>query len=900
MKNLIKSNTDTQEQVTPEAISDKGHGENPCSEKTSGECAARNEGAAKTSIACGYPDIGMSPPILGVLEPRHRKMLMEESAISEAAIEARGYFSISVKEIAKTLGFSEKQAQTVSVSGALCIPVFNHAGEPSGYTLRPDIPRNGANGKPGKYESLPEQPPVLDVAPLTRHLIGDVSKPLIITEGTKKADAAASQGLPAIALNGVYGFRGKNATGGAAVLPDWEYIPVNERIVYLVFDSDAATNPRVEAALFRVARFLGSRRAIVKIVHLPHGENGKKTGLDDFFARGGTVAELFALARDVDSLHEGKRKRKDEQHREKLEKLLSNGKPVIETYDRQMTDVMIEMEDAIAVINAVNPMLYHGTAGVVSLAHDNRGNPDLALARRETIQSIAAAAANWTHTTPREGPRSVAPPLERCSNYLADSRYWKNLLPLDAIAEAPFFAADGSLCATPGYHKGARTWLHLPTGFSLPDITPTRENVDRAKKLLMEQVLGEVAFADPSSRAHALALIFLAFVRAMIAGPTPLHLFDSPTQGSGKTYTVQVCTAPFARVVPSTDKKNEEEMRKFLMSQLATGQSHLFLDNIKTGLGDPNLAAAITSPLGTFSGRLIGTNSQIQVSTRCVWVATSNNAILDKDAVERCMVIKLDTGMENPGQRRFKQDPLAFIEKNRAEVVGAILTLVKHWQAQGSPVYAGPHQWRFPEWQRTMGGILECMGVKGFLDNLETYRDALDPETAGWREFVGVWFQEYGEKFVGAADLVPHALLVDELAGRLEGSRGSVSHESRSMALSMGKLLQKRCDAVFGGYKVVRGTPGNKGVRWRLQALQSPAKAASAATDVLTATGHSGDSGDSGSNSNTPRETEILVSRKKGLIYYEKCQSGDAVAITPTITTITTPAPAAPSTAYLH
>ena len=41
-----------------------------------------------------------------------------------------------------------------------------------------------------------------------------------------------------IDLLGVWSWRGTNSDGGIAALPDWDYIALNGREVYIVFDSD--------------------------------------------------------------------------------------------------------------------------------------------------------------------------------------------------------------------------------------------------------------------------------------------------------------------------------------------------------------------------------------------------------------------------------------------------------------------------------------------------------------------------------------------------------------------------------------------------------------------------------------------------------------------------------------
>ena len=148
------------------------------------------------------------------------------------------------------------------------------------------------------------------MAPLTRDQIGDPCKPLIITEGAKKADAAASRGLCALNLNGVWAWRGKNAQGGLTALPDWENIAFKgqkPRWVLLCFDSDVTQKSGVESALRRLYPFLEARGARVSVVYLPEGADGEKTGLDDFFARGADVAALFALAQELRPAKESRR-----------------------------------------------------------------------------------------------------------------------------------------------------------------------------------------------------------------------------------------------------------------------------------------------------------------------------------------------------------------------------------------------------------------------------------------------------------------------------------------------------------------------------------------------------------------------------------------------------------------
>ena len=93
-----------------------------------------------------------------------------------------------------------------------------------GHQIRPDDPRYVA-GRAAKYETPTAMHMALDVHPRMRRLLGDPKTPLIVTEGVRKADAAVSVlGVPAVALLGVWNWRGTNLDGGTAALADWEYV----------------------------------------------------------------------------------------------------------------------------------------------------------------------------------------------------------------------------------------------------------------------------------------------------------------------------------------------------------------------------------------------------------------------------------------------------------------------------------------------------------------------------------------------------------------------------------------------------------------------------------------------------------------------------------------------------
>ena len=189
------------------------------------------------------------------LAEQHEKMLLEESGISQDVVEARGYRTVETRSELKRLGFSERQCN----KPGLLIPVYSPTGDIATYQYRPDQPRIDKKGKSVKYETPSGSRMVLDVHPFARERLGNPAVPLFITEGIKKGDSLVSRSLCAVALLGVWAWRGRNDDGGLTALAEWDYVALNDREVYIVFDSDVMLKPQVHRAMVRLKAFLESR-----------------------------------------------------------------------------------------------------------------------------------------------------------------------------------------------------------------------------------------------------------------------------------------------------------------------------------------------------------------------------------------------------------------------------------------------------------------------------------------------------------------------------------------------------------------------------------------------------------------------------------------------------------------
>ena len=201
-----------------------------------------------------------------LLASQHETLLIE-SAISNKVAAARKYLTVDTKAALMRAGFRDYQVRVP----ALACPVYSLAdeGKSTFWQIRPDDPRLDADGKAIKYDQPVGTRMVVDLNPMMRYHLKDPKQCLWITEGIRKADAINSQGEPCLALLGVNNWRGSNEVGGTTAVADWDYVALNGRLVYIVFDSDIMEKPQVHKALVRFKAFLESKKARVKVVYLP-------------------------------------------------------------------------------------------------------------------------------------------------------------------------------------------------------------------------------------------------------------------------------------------------------------------------------------------------------------------------------------------------------------------------------------------------------------------------------------------------------------------------------------------------------------------------------------------------------------------------------------------------------
>jgi predicted P-loop ATPase len=190
--------------------------------------------------------------------------------------------------------------------GHLMSGVDPRTGEPwfLGLQFKPDVPwvytdKNGKKSKPAKYLTASGHgtcPLFADMpdAEFWQKVISDLSTPVVITEGFKKAMVGLAAGYATISISGVDCWREDKELHNLLKL-----FAIKGRIFYLAFDMDLFTNVRVLSALRALGLALEKEGATVKVMSW----DSKHKGLDDYLLDKGLDA-IAPIIRDALTLGE--------------------------------------------------------------------------------------------------------------------------------------------------------------------------------------------------------------------------------------------------------------------------------------------------------------------------------------------------------------------------------------------------------------------------------------------------------------------------------------------------------------------------------------------------------------------------------------------------------------------
>jgi hypothetical protein len=464
------------------------------------------------------------------------------------------------------------------------------------------------------------------------------------------------------------------------------------------------------------------------------------------------------------------------------------GLPRVVINDRQLNEVRADTEAALIAANTPPTLFVRGKA-IVRIEEGEL--LDHSLASLRNYVSRAARFIEERQTEKDTYTESKYVPKDIVEDLLAVPP--AGLPRLQRVVTIPLFSKTGILLSAPGYHRSEEIFVSLPAvlqGIVVSSI-PTNDEVQKAKALFFDDLWVDFPLTAPADRAHLLACALLPFVRQMIDGPTPLHVFEVTKSGTGKSLLGDVIAiivqgkAVSWRTLPT----REEEREKTIFTVLRSGSTFVGLDNAKARIDSQTLEGVLTSE--AWSARVMGSQVDQSVPNKAVWMLTANNAELTRDLGRRAIRIRQDAKVERPELRNsFKHPDLkAWTIAHRADLVQAALTIIQNWIAKGRPAAVGARLSSFETWSTVMGGILQAAEVEGFLDTGASMA-VEDEDSVEGRAFVEAWYAAFDTKPVSAKML--YETLCHEVS---ESQRSDGTYFSRTSIKQLGSVLASGSEA---------------------------------------------------------------------------------------------------------
>jgi hypothetical protein len=411
---------------------------------------------------------------------------------------------------------------------------------------------------------------------------------------------------------------------------------------------------------------------------------------------------------------------------------------------------------------------------------------------------------------------------------------------IDRIVDVPVFAPDGSLVERPGLHSKARVYYDGQPLVGLTshwdDPGARAADVEIARYVLLEDLLGDFPFADSASRAHALSMLLEPFARSMIDGPAPAYAIIASEQGTGKSLLAQACLVPCCGRVDLQPEPeiNPQDFQKRLLSELIRGPAAMVFDNVTRPLENSALAAMLTT--GRYADRVLGKSQILSFPIRHVTAFTMNNPTIGPDLRRRVIPIYLDSGRERPwertgpmaGRKWRHHNLLAWARENREDLVRAALTLIANYSHGWTEIdHAGDEQrirqapprmmGTFEEWSTVIGGAVTAAGVLGFGGNLDRLFDDQSDDDRDLSVLLESWPEG---KMLSATDvlhLVTVGLSDDVVSPPVEPPASFRDRSGRLTAQSVGYGLRSARDRVLSGRRLRREDGGGHRTLWRVE-----------------------------------------------------------------------------------
>lgn len=429
----------------------------------------------------------------------------------------------------------------------------------------------------------------------------------------------------------------------------------------------------------------------------------------------------------------------------------------------QLRDVTQQALDALELAEKSTPSIFVQSGRLVQIAYDEEKRPIIKTMTISELRNALTRSANYIRIREKAGTFyevAVSPSKELAESIIAFNPIEWPFPPLKAVVEMPIIRSDGSILDKPGYDPATKIYYagnDIMSACSIP-LHPTETQVQDAYNLI-ESFIGEFPYEAQADHANAFALLLTLVTRYMYNSDVQTALINATKQGAGKTLlAIIACIIATNRPPALTGfPSKEEETKKVIDSKVLSGASLIVFDNVKRKFESTALDQLVTGN-GWYSVRPLGQTKDVPVEVHCTVIATGNNMQLDTDQARRCFQIRLASPVSNPDEREdiTIKDLIEHTTAHRAELVVALLTLVRAWFVAGKPAASNKlarSASTFRRWANTVGGILEFAGISGFQENRDELKAEANTEEVQIASFLQVW-HDYKKEPIPAVEII--------------------------------------------------------------------------------------------------------------------------------------------------
>lgn len=441
------------------------------------------------------------------------------------------------------------------------------------------------------------------------------------------------------------------------------------------------------------------------------------------------------------------------------------GVPVIQIIGGQLPQMIDAAEEAMIVHDetSTDGRIYRFGGQLVRVAWDKirvaGGDQEDAL-RHSVINTAAlierfTKAADWQKWSKTENKwTSVDCPKQVAESYLARDGNWR-ISSLLGVITAPTLRSDNTLITAPGYDE-ATGLVFDPLGVDFGEINtnPTKDDANSALSLIKDNLLKYFPFKTNADRSVAISGILTAVVRQAMP-VAPMHAFDAPVAGSGKSMLVDVAaliaTGHRAAVMASGDDGHGDgEFEKRLAAAALGGDAIVSLDNLEQQLSGQLLCQLLTQHAVMI--RPFRTLTNVMVPSTATYFANGNNLVVSGDLIRRVLVARIDPRVERPELERYPFNPLERAKEERVDFLKAALMIVLARIKHGGPAQEDKLG-SYERWSYLVRDALTWLGEPDPLSVMELTRSA-DPRLERLREMMSAWTITFGDRPVKSGDVI--------------------------------------------------------------------------------------------------------------------------------------------------